>query len=189
MTHRKTVGILGGMGPAATVDLMQRVIAATPASDDSDHIPMLVDNNPQVPSRIKALIEKTGPSPVPTLTAMAKRLADQGADFLVMPCNTAHHYYAELAAAVDIPFIDMTLLVSQHIARAQPGAQRVGLLASSALSQIELYEPNLRVQGLTPVYPPSAEQSALMALIMAIKANTGDALGYASLQDCASALE
>ena len=74
----KTGGILGGMGPGATVDLLQRVIANTPAEDDADHIHLLVDNNPQVPSRIKALIDGDGESPVPTLIAMAKKLEGNG---------------------------------------------------------------------------------------------------------------
>ncbi|EED33167.1 aspartate racemase [gamma proteobacterium NOR5-3] len=189
MTTSKTVGILGGMGPAATVDLMQRIIAATPAADDIDHIRMLVDNNPKVPSRMKALVDKNGPSPAPVLRAMARQLRDQGADLLAMPCNTAHHYYDEVSAGVDIPFLNMMELVSSHIAKHQPGVQRVGLLASSALSQIRLYEPWFDALGVEVVYPPAEKQRALMALIVAIKANAGDALGFAALQDCAETLE
>ena len=67
----KRVGILGGMGPQATVLLMQKIIAATPATDDADHIPLIVDQNPQVPSRIRRLIEGTGEDPAPVLAAMA----------------------------------------------------------------------------------------------------------------------
>ncbi|MEM6545430.1 MAG: aspartate/glutamate racemase family protein, partial [Pseudomonadota bacterium] len=103
----KTVGIIGGMGPEATVDLMSRVIALTPATDDADHIPMLVDNNSQVPSRIAALLEGTGTSPEPVLIAMAERLQHMGAQLLAMPCNTAHHYHQAVQAAVQIPFLDM----------------------------------------------------------------------------------
>ena len=103
----KTVGILGGMGPDATIDLMARVIRTTPAEDDADHIRMLVDNNPKVPSRIKAIIEGTGESPAPCLAAMAQGLEKQGADFLVMPCNTAHFYFDEIAGSVSIPFVNL----------------------------------------------------------------------------------
>jgi aspartate racemase len=189
MTTSKTVGILGGMGPAATVDLMQRIIAATPAADDIDHIRMLVDNNPKVPSRMKALVDKNGPSAAPVLRAMARQLRDQGADLLAMPCNTAHHYYDEVSAGVDIPFLNMMELASSHIATHQPGVQRVGLLASSALSQIKLYEPWFDALGVEVVYPPAEKQRALMALIVAIKANAGDAEGFAALHDCAETLE
>ena len=89
----KIVGILGGMGPEATVELMRRVIELTPANDDCDHIRMLVDNNPKVPSRIKALLEGNKESPLPVLIDMALGLEKSGADFLVMPCHTAHAYY------------------------------------------------------------------------------------------------
>lgn len=189
MNASKVVGIMGGMGPAATVDLMQRIIAATPATDDGDHIRTLVDNNPKVPSRIKALIEKTGPSPLPTLIAMAQQLEGLGSDFLAMPCNTAHHYYPELASAIDIPFLNIMALVSAHIAHKQPDAKRVGLLASSALSQIQLYEPSIHANGATVVYPGSKEQSALMELIVAVKANAEERTGYAALQHCADDLK
>ncbi len=87
----RTVGILGGMGPEATVLLMQKVIAAVPARDDSDHVPLIVDQNSQVPSRIRRLIEGVGEDPAPVLAAMARRLEAAGAEALAMPCNTAHH--------------------------------------------------------------------------------------------------
>src|SRR5690625_6011140 len=83
------VGIIGGMGPEATIELMQRIVSKTPAADDQDHIHMIVDNNPKVPSRIQALLEGTGDNPAPVLMAMARRLEQAGADFLVIPCNTA----------------------------------------------------------------------------------------------------
>ncbi|MFK7830384.1 MAG: aspartate/glutamate racemase family protein [Congregibacter sp.] len=166
----KVVGIIGGMGPEATIDLMRRVIALTPAEGDADHIHMLVDNNPKVPSRIQALIEKTGPSPAPFIADMARGLVAQGADFLAMPCNTAHHYYAEIAAAVSAPVLNLMQLTAAHIAVTQAGTRRLGLLASSALLQIHLYEPWFDDVGIELVYPDVARQSALMNLIRAVKA-------------------
>ncbi|RLB91348.1 MAG: aspartate racemase RacD, partial [Deltaproteobacteria bacterium] len=88
-TSEKIVGILGGMGPEATVDLMQRIISLTPALDDIDHIRCIVDNNPKVPSRIKAIIEGDGEDPGPCMADMGRRLESWGADFLVIACNTA----------------------------------------------------------------------------------------------------
>ncbi len=169
MTER-VVGIIGGMGPDATVDLMRRVIAATPASDDGDHIRMLVDNNPKVPSRIRALIEGTGESPAPCMIEMARGLQRQGADFLVIPCNTAHHYYPEVAAAVDIPVLNLIELTADHIKQAQPQLRKAGLLASSALQRIHLYEPWLAKHDAEVLYPPDEHQQAVMALIRAVKA-------------------
>ena len=92
MRTPRTIGILGGMGPAATVLMMQRIIAAVPAEDDRGHIPLLVDSNTQVPSRIAALIEGTGADPTPELIRMARRLEAAGAEGLAIACNTAHHY-------------------------------------------------------------------------------------------------
>lgn len=168
--RRKTVGILGGMGPEATVDLMRRVIAGTPAQDDADHIRMLVDSNPRVPSRIEALIDRTGESPVPCLVEMARGLERQGADFLVIPCNTAHHYHAEVAAAVDVPVLNLIEMTARDAGRACPDLARVGLLASSALMRIRLYEPWFEPLGARVLYPGSGVQQELMELIRAVKA-------------------
>ncbi|MEM6775258.1 MAG: amino acid racemase [Pseudomonadota bacterium] len=164
------VGVLGGMGPAATIDLLQRVLALTPATSDSDHLRMLVDNNPKVPSRIAALIEGTGESPAPTLIAMARGLEAQGAEFLVMPCNTAHHYHREVAAAVAIPFLNLMDLVRSELDLMAGSPRRIGLLASSALRRIELYEPYVNTAQRELLYPSPACQDDLMGLILAVKA-------------------
>lgn len=167
---RPVVGILGGMGPEATVDLMRRVIAATPAQDDADHIRMLVDNNPAVPSRIAALIEGTGPSPLPELVRMARGLAAGGATMLAMPCNTAHYYAGGIVKAVPLPFLNMIALTVERIAAMVPAGTRVGLLASTAVFKIGLYEQAFADHGL-PILAPE-RQDEVMALIRAVK--TGD---------------
>ncbi|MEO1078751.1 MAG: amino acid racemase [Pseudomonadota bacterium] len=163
-------GVLGGMGPAATLDLLQRVLALTPAKSDSDHLRILVDNNPKVPSRITALIDGTGESPAPTLIAMAQGLEGQGADFLVMPCNTAHHYHGEVAAAVTIPFLNLMELVQGELDVLPGSPRRIGLLASSALRRIELYEPYVNTAERQLLYPSAGRQHDLMGLILAVKA-------------------
>jgi aspartate racemase len=184
----RVVGILGGMGPDATVDLMQRILRLTPAEDDGDHLRVLVDNNPRVPSRIAALIDGDGPSPLPALQAMARGLESQGADFLVMPCNTAHHYHADVAAAVDIPFLNLPELVSSRLRRREPRVRRVGLLASSALQVIHLYEPWLEEAGMTALYPEAALQDDLMELIRAVKSGRVEEHGTAALGAAAEQL-
>lgn len=168
-TTEKVVGVLGGMGPDATVDLMARVIAATPAEDDIDHIHMIVDNNPKVPSRIKALIEKTGPSPAPQLAHMAQQLVSAGADFLVMPCNTAHYYYGEIDAAVDVPVINLISMVVQHVTGALRGLSSVGLLASTAVQMTGLYADLFSPADVEVVFPQGDGQDRVMALIKKVK--------------------
>ena len=167
------------MGPEATVLLMQKVLDATPAADDADHVPMIVDQNPQVPSRIARLIEGTGADPAPVLVQMARRLEAAGAEALAMPCNTAHHYVARIAAAVDIPFLDMVALSVAEAARLCGGAGRVGLLCSPAVRRVGLFDRALVGHGLEPVYP--RDEEALLAAIRQIKAEGPIALARATL--------
>ena len=170
----KTVGIIGGMGPEATVDLMNRVIKATPAVDDGDHIHMLVDNNPGIPSRIRALIEGTGESPGPCLAGMGRRLETWGADFLAIPCNTAHYYYEEIAGAVNIPVLNMIELAVERIVRENPGIRRVGLLASPAVLKTELYTRSFMKRDVELIYPAAGLQDGLLAAIRGIKSGSLD---------------
>ncbi len=165
----KVAGILGGMGPEATVDLMQRIIALTPAADDADHVRCIVDNNPKVPSRIKAIIEGNGEDPGPCMADMGRRLETWGADFLVIACNTAHHYYQAVQDAVDIPVIHLVGLVTDHLLRQYPQHTRIGILASPAVAMTGLYTQKFRPKGLTDIWPDPAVQDEMLNVIMSIK--------------------
>lgn len=168
MRARPTIGILGGMGPEATILLQQKLLAAVPARDDADHVPLLIDMNPQVPSRIARLIEGRGEDPAPVLAAMARRLEAAGAQALAMPCNTAHHYAAAIRDAVSIPFLDMVALSADHAAdRLGPGG-RVGLLASPAVRLTGLYDTALEACGLSALWPE--DDAPMLAAIREIKA-------------------
>ncbi len=175
----RRIGILGGMGPEATVLLMQKIIAATPARDDADHLPLIVDQNPQVPSRIRHLIEGSGDDPGPVLAAMARRLQAAGAEALAMPCNTAHHYAGAIRAAVDLPLIDMVALSVAHAARLAGRGGTVGILASPAVRRIGLFDPALAAAGLTAAYV--TDEDAMLATIRLIKANGATAGARAAL--------
>lgn len=165
----KIVGVIGGMGPEATVDLMRRVIQATPAKDDIDHIRMIVDNNPKVPSRIKAIVEGSGESPEPLLAEMARKLEAYGADFLVIPCNTAHYYYDEVSSAVSIPVLNMIDLAVETVMQENPSIRTVALLASTAVLQIGLYIKQFQREGIDVIYPQAALQDQVMDSIRTIK--------------------
>ena len=167
--RKLTVGILGGMGPEATVDLQRRVIELTPATGDGDHIRMLVDCDPSVPSRIAAIIEGSGPSPAPALITMAQGLVTQGADFLCMPCNTAHYYFHDIANQSPVPMINMLEIAAERVHRAQPRQRRVGLLASTALQITSLYEPYFQARDKELLYPAPQTREKLMDLILATK--------------------
>lgn len=169
--REKTVGVIGGMGPEATVDFMRRVVAATPARDDGDHLHMLVDNNPKIPSRIAALIEGQGEDPAPVLCAMARGLEKQGADFLVIPCNTAHHYLPVIAKAVKIPLLDMVGLSVAQLGALHPKPRRIGMLASPAVQKVGLYASRLNGAGFEALFPDEQGEAVVLDIIRAVKAN------------------
>jgi aspartate racemase len=165
------IGVIGGMGPEATVDLMRRVIEATPASDDSDHIRMIVDNNPKIPSRMKALIDGAGEDPAPVLAAMARGLETAGADVLVIPCNTAHHYLPAIRAAVRVPVTDMIALSVARLQAMLGPRPRIGLLASPAIRLTGQFERGCGDAGIEILHPAGADEAAVLAIIKAVKAN------------------
>lgn len=167
--QEKTVGIIGGMGPEATVDLMQRIIDLTPATDDIDHIHCLVDNNPKVPSRIKALIDGDGEDPGPCMADMGRRLESWGADFLAIPCNTAHYYYDAVQNAVTIPVLHLIDLVTNHVKSHFPDHDKVGILASPAVSMTGLYANRLETLGIQDVWPDPFYQNLLLSVIKQVK--------------------
>ena len=166
----KTVGVIGGMGPEATLEFMRRVLKATVAEDDADHLRLLVDNNPKVPSRIRALIDGTGEDPSPTLVTMARGLVSAGAELLVIPCNTAHWYWPTVQAAVAVPVLDVVALTVSAL-RAEPSQpKRIGLLGSVAVQRVGLFENRLREAGLHTLYPNDTDQARLLQVIRDVKA-------------------
>ena len=168
----KVVGVIGGMGPEATVDFLHRLVARTPARDDADHLRVLVDNNPKIPSRIAALIDGTGEDPTPVLCDMARGLQAQGADFLVMPCNTAHYYLPAIARSVSIPVLDMVQLAIQKLSVVKP--RRVGMLASPAVRKVGLYKARMEQAGLHALFPEPQDEDVLLGIIKAVKAGRLD---------------
>ena len=164
----KPVGILGGMGPEATILLMQKCVGAVLAVDDADHIPLIVHQNPQVPSRIAALIDGTGPDPTPVLQSMAHDLANAGATALAMPCNTAHHYAPAIRTATDLPFLDMLDVTASALV--ETGARKIGILASPATRITGVFDTPFAAHGLTSVFLPN--EAKTLALIRTVKAGS-----------------
>jgi aspartate racemase len=155
----KTLGILGGMGPAATVAFLARVQALTPAQSDQDHIRIIADINPQVPDRNRApdAAEKT-------LGGMALRLRDAGAQVLAMPCNTAHAQAGGIRKA-GLPFIDM--IAETTAVAIAGGAKKIGVLATPGGEA--LYTRSLHATGVKIVRLGGADREAFMACVYAVK--------------------
>lgn len=186
-TETRVVGVLGGMGPEASVDFMRRVIALTEVSCDQDHVRMLVDHNPQVPSRQLALLEG-GPSPEPALAAMAARLEIAGADFLVMPCNTAFAFRGAIEAAVRIPLLSIVELTAAEAMR--QGAQAVGILATRGCLQAGIYQAEFEDSGTALVLPSEEELDIFMDLVERIKlGDTGGEVSASMLSLCSAQIQ
>lgn len=161
---RKTVGVIGGMGPDATVDFMSKVIALTPAEKDQDHVRMLVDSNAAVPDR-QAAIAGTGEDPGPVLARMAVGLERAGADFLVMPCNTAHAWAGEIRAAVSIPLLS---IIDETVA-ACAAYDTIGLLSTAGCLQSKVYQEGLVAGSKSLVLPTDSELEEIMRLVFRVK--------------------
>ncbi|MHA7814992.1 MAG: cysteate racemase [Pseudohaliea sp.] len=159
--------MLGGLGPAATVDFMARLIAATPAASDQDHLRLLVDHNPAVPDRHDAIAGRSA-SVGPALAAMARGLERAGADVLVMVCNTAHAWEDDIRAAVTIPFL--SIIDATVDALDDRGPRRIGVMAADGCREAGLYQRALDARGCEPVLWEPSEQAAFMALVYRIKA-------------------
>ncbi len=165
----RVVGVIGGMGPEATVDFMSKVIALTPASGDEDHVRMLVDNNPKAPDR-QAAINGDDTAIRAELVAMANGLQAAGADFLVMPCNTAHAFVDDAIESVDIPFIHIIAETVAEVEIVHPHTTLVGILATDACLLAGVYHKQLLASGKTPVLLQADGQQECMRLISLIKA-------------------
>ena len=155
----KTLGVLGGMGPAATVAFLSRLQALTPAEGDADHIRVVMDLNPQVPDRNKM------PRKAETvLGEMAERLKTAGADILAMPCNTAHAQ-ADGIRKAGLPFIDM--IAETTAAVKATGAEWVGVLATPGGEA--LYRKALRDQGMSLMTLDGPDRDVFLELVYGVK--------------------
>ena len=149
MTQRPPlIGVLGGMGPLATLDFLQKLLAATPAGSDQEHVPTVTWNVPQIPDRQLALAGR-GESPLPAMLEGMDRLNAAGATRIVITCNTAHLWFAELAAASPAPLIHIVDATLARLAADPPSAGApVGLMASRGALQAGLYQQRLAAQGV-----------------------------------------
>lgn len=161
MSASLTLGVLGGMGPAATLDFLGKLQAFTPVKTEKDHIRAIVDINPKVPDR-----NLPGQDPGAVLAEMAGALGGAGAEVLAMPCNTAHQHASIIQRASGLPLIDM-IEGAAKAARAS-GALRIGVLGTPGA--LKLYREYLAAQGLGLVRLPPERQEAFMAVLYKIKA-------------------
>jgi len=170
--HR-TIGVVGGMGPWATLDFFEKVLRATPARRDQEHLRLIIDNNPKIPDRGPAILGD-GEDPTPALVATARNVEAAGADLIVIPCNTAHYFFQEIQAAVRVPVVHIMQEVAGAASRRFPRIGRVGLLATRATVATGLYQDAFRPLGAEVVVPDQRGQEVIDRLIYAIKAQGVD---------------
>ncbi|GLU33330.1 amino acid racemase [Trinickia caryophylli] len=173
------VGVVGGVGPAATVDFMQKIVRNTPAERDQDHIKVLVEQNPQIPDRTENLIGD-GEDPTVALYATCKKLEAGDADIIAIPCNTAHAFVERIQPYLNVPIVNMLTVTAEHLRATFPALREVGLLATSGTLASGVYERALAAVGLEQVTPEPALQARVMN---AIYGPRGVKAGYTS-GDC-----
>lgn len=166
----KVIGILGGMGPESTAELLVRITRCTPAAVEQDHLRVVIDSNPKIPNRTEALLSgETGPI-VETLGQTARNLEAAGAEIIGISCNTAHAFLDDVRAAVDIPVADMVGETALRARKVYGSGATVGLVATDGTLRSRLYHDALEEVGLYPLAPPdSGVQFAVMDALDSVK--------------------
>ena len=160
---KKTIGILGGMGPLATADLFRKITLLTKAGCDNDHIRIFIDSNAQIPDRTAAIL-RGGADPLPQMRSALHSLEACGADCVIMPCNTAHYFLPKLQAETKLPFLSMLEATAKACACAYPG-KTAAVLATKGTLDSGLYNQALAHEGVEYIIPNDAEKDTLMHLI------------------------
>ena len=159
---KKTAGIIGGMGPQATVDLFQKIVSNTVSDSDNNHIHIIIDNNTNIPDRTKSILEKSD-LPLKYLSESAKKLESIGADFLAMPCNTAHFFYDALKETVNIPIINMIEETAKYLQ--SRNEKRLLLLATTGTIKTNIYQQIFSNFDLEIIVPEETFQEEIMSAI------------------------
>jgi aspartate racemase len=168
--QRPIVGILGGMGPAATADLYAKIIAATPATRDQDHLHVVIWADPTVPDRSTALLQG-GEDPTPWLLRGAAQLVAMGASFIAVPCNTAHAFFPAIERTITVPLIHMMDETATAVECAHPSIERVGLLATTGTITSGLYQRWFAKHHIEVIAPNDDQQEQfVMSAIHRVKA-------------------
>ncbi len=161
---KKTIGILGGMGPEATARFFELVVRNTRARRDQDHVPIIVCDLPQVPDRTPAIL-RGGPSPVPALVRGLQVLSRAGARFAVMPCVSAHYFYPALAGRSPLPIVHLIEETAAAVRKIRPRVARVGLLATTGTVRSRIVHDVLEAAGIEVLTPAVRGQERLMEAI------------------------
>ncbi|MFF2797720.1 cysteate racemase [Lysinibacillus xylanilyticus] len=160
---KQTLGIIGGVGPLATMFIGEMIVRRTKATKDQEHLHTIIDNDTNIPDRTAFILDSTKENPVPVIVADAKKLASVGANVIAIPCNTAHTFYDEIVEGSPVPVLHM---IRETAKRASDlGAKRVGILATTGTLTSRMYQDALEEFGITPVVPDDVMKDKVMSII------------------------
>ena len=163
MENKKTVGVIGGLGPMATVYFYDMVVRLTDANCDQEHIDMVISNRATTPDRTDYIIGKSTDNPSDALKKDAKRLESFGSDFLVITCNTAHYFYDEVKNSVDIPVLN---IIEETVKYAkEKGHKKLGILATTGNINTNLYQDMCQKYGVEFIILDENRQADIMSII------------------------
>lgn len=171
--HAPVVGVIGGLGPAATAVFLDVLVRATDARTDQEHLDLLVSQHSSTPDRTARILDESAPDPGPVIAADAVMLERAGVDLLVLPCNTAHHFIREVHERTTVPFISIVECTAEAAAAAVAGTGRpVAVFATEGNVRADVYQDALRDAGTTSWVPPREMQDRLNTIIYdQVKAN------------------
>lgn len=161
----KTLGILGGLGPLATVYFMDLIVKLTQAEKDQDHISMVVFNHAAIPDRTDFILDSTKPNPLPLMIEDAKKLEMSGADYVVMPCNTAHFFYEQIQRNISIPMLNIIEETVRYATQNICGIKKLGILATKGTITAGAYQQMCEKFGIDWAVPTLADEQSLMNII------------------------
>lgn len=174
------IGILGGMGPFATLAFYKELLDAMPAQKESDLIHTIIDSNPQIPSRTRAFLYNEE-SPVDCMIASAQRLLNAKARILTLPCNSAHYFLPEVERSLGVKFVNIIEETANRILEAE--YNRVGVLAGEVTVQAKLYDTVLSPLGIETQHVSAVEQTDVRSIIEDVKNNRISEDSYSKM-DC-----
>lgn len=161
--EKKALGIIGGVGPLATMFIGEMIVRHTEAEKDQEHIEVIITNNPNIPDRTAFIVGESDENPVPVIVSDAQRLQKAGADVLIIPCNTAHSFYEDIQRSTELPVINMIQETALRVKERK--AKRVGILGTTGTISTGIYQSACEALHIVPVIPNDDIQAVVMSLI------------------------
>lgn len=163
--EEKILGVLGGVGPLATIYFADLVVKMTDAKSDQEHIAMVILNHASIPDRTAYILDKTKPDPLPVMIRDAKVLEEDNCSYIVIPCNTAHYFYDEIQKSINIPIINILEETVKRCEETVPGLKSIGVLATEGTIQSRAYQNIIEKHLLKCILPCDEDQKSLMDII------------------------